>query len=431
MLLILAHGFFVAGEFGVVAADRSHIERLAEEGSKRAKSALRTLRELSFHLSGAQLGITITSLVAGFITRPTLGRLLSGPFEDLGLPAGTADGVAVVVALTLVTALEMVFGELVPKNVAIARPTPTAFAVATPLRIVNGFLRPLIKFLNAAANWTVRRLGIEPQEELTRVRSLDELNYLIHSSRAEGTIEEPEFSLLAKAASLESKTAADALTPRTSIVAIPIDSKLADLTQLAVETGFSRFPVYGKDLDDINGIAHIKDTFRYEPKERPHVPVAEIVTNPLVVPESRDLASLLVELRRSHKHMAVVIDEYGGTAGIITLEDILEELVGDIEDEYDQAEAIITPSPEGVFILDGMLHPDEVEEATGFVMPEGDFDTLAGFLLSLFDRIPQRGDHVAYNDWEFKVVQMDGRRIAKVLAVAPPSVESDDEDTDR
>ena len=393
---------------------------------------MQALKELSFHLSGAQLGITLTSLIVGFITRPTIGELLEGPLRDLGLPSGTADGVSIVLALTLATAVEMVIGELVPKNVAIARPTPTAFAVATPLRLVNALFRPLILFLNAAANWTVRLFGIEPQEELTQVRSLDELNYLIHSSRKEGTIEEPEFSLLAKAASLESKTAGDALIPRTAIAAIKIDAKLGDLTKLALETGYSRFPVYDRDLDDINGLAHIKDTFRFEPKERPHVPIAEIVTDPLVVPKSRALASLLVEIRRTSKHMAVVIDEYGGTAGIITLEDILEELVGDIEDEYDRGAAIITPSPEGVYVMDGMLHPEEIEEATGFAMPEGDYDTLAGFLLALFDRIPRRGDHVAHDGWEFKVIHMEGRRIAKVLAVAPPTSAGDDEDgTDR
>ena len=379
------------------------------------------MKELSFHLSGAQLGITLTSLIVGFLIRPTLAKLLEGPIVDLGLPAGTANGIAVVVALTLATSTEMVLGELVPKNIAIARPTPTAFAVATPLRLANGLLRPLIVFLNAAANWTVRRFGIEPQEELTQVRSLDELNYLIHSSRKEGTIQEPEFSLLAKAASLESKTAGDALTPRTSIVAVDIEDKLGDLTKLALETGFSRFPVYGRDLDDINGTVLVKDTFRFEPDERPHVPVAEIVTDPLVVPESRDLATLLVEMRRTLKHMAVVIDEYGGTAGIITLEDILEELVGDIEDEYDRAATVVTPSPEGVHVLDGLLRPDEVEEICGFAMPEGDYDTLAGFLLSIFDRIPKRGDHIAYDAWEFKVIQMEGRRIARVLAVAPSS----------
>jgi CBS domain containing-hemolysin-like protein len=402
------------------------MERRAEDGSRRAASVMLALKELSFHLSGAQLGITLTSLIVGFLIRPSIASLLEGPFQDLGLPRGTASGVAVVVALLLATATEMVVGELVPKNIAIARPTPTAFAIATPLRLVNGLFRPLILFLNAAANWTVRLFGVEPQEELSQVRSLDELNYLIHSSRREGTIEETEFSLLARAASLESKTAGDALTPRTSIVAIHIEEKLGALNALALETGFSRFPVYGRDLDDINGTLLVKDMFRFEPDERPHVPVAEIVTDPLVVPESRDLASLLVEMRRTPKHMAVVIDEYGGTAGIITLEDILEELVGDIEDEYDREATVITPSPEGVHVLDGLLRPDEVEELCGFETPEGDYDTLAGFLLSLFDRIPKRGDHIAHAGWEFKVIQMEGRRISRVLAVSPPSRDEED-----
>jgi CBS domain containing-hemolysin-like protein len=419
--LILAHGFFVAGEFGMVAADRNRVERLAGEGHRGAASTLKAVRSLSFHLSGAQLGITLTSLIVGFIAEPTIGELLAPLIHDLGLPERTSLGVAVVLALGLATAVEMVVGELIPKNLAIAKPLETAFKVATPLRIYNRLFRPLILFLNAAANWTVRLFGIEPREELRSVRSLDELDLLIRSSRAEGALREDEASLLARSISFENKVAADALLPRTSVVALPDTATIGDMTGTALETGHSRFPVYSETLDDIKGTAHIKDAYRFEPNERPAMPITDIVQDAIVVPESRELTSLLVEMRREHKHLVIVIDEFGGTAGIITIEDLLEEIVGEIEDEYDPSEPVeVTSTPAGIYVISGMLHPDEVEETIGFAMPEGDFETIGGFLFSLLGSIPRTGDHASYDSWEFKVVGMDGKRIDRILIVAPP-----------
>jgi CBS domain containing-hemolysin-like protein len=421
LALILAHGFFVAGEFGIVAADRNRVERLAEEGHRGAASTLKAVRSLSFQLSGAQLGITITSLIVGFIAEPTIGRVLAPVIEDLGLPERTSLGVAVVVALGLATAVEMVVGELIPKNVAIAKPLDTSFRIATPLRLYNTLFRPLILFLNAAANWTVRLFGIEPREELSSVRSLEELDLLVRSSRAEGSLAEDEASLLARSISFENKDSADALVPRTSIVALPDTSTIGDMTKQALETGHSRFPVYSETLDDVKGTAHIKDAYRFPPSERDEMPITRILQEAIVVPESRDLGSLLVEMRRERKHLVVVIDEFGGTAGIITIEDLLEEIVGEIEDEYD----VTTPeeigsTPEGIYVISGMLHPDEVEEAVGFAMPEGDFETMGGFLFSLLGEIPAVGDHASYGGWEFKVVGMEGKRVDRVLVVAPP-----------
>jgi CBS domain containing-hemolysin-like protein len=424
--LILVHGFFVAGEFGVVAVERSQVEDLADKGDRRATSTLHALKTLSFQLSGAQLGITVTSLIVGFIAEPTIGRLLEPVLESLGLPEGTALGVAIALALALATAVEMVVGELVPKNLAIAKPLETALAVSAPLRVYNTLFRPLILFLNAAANRTVRLIGIEPKEELAPVRSREELDLLIRSSRKEGALGEQDYSLLARSISFEGKTAADALIPRTSIVSLDKNDTIEKMAQVALDTGHSRFPVCEGDLDHVQGIALVKDSYRFEPAERANHAVSEITQDALVVPESRDLASLLLEIRRSRKHLAVVIDEYGGTAGIITLEDVLEEIVGEIEDEYDPSldTAQTTRPPEGVYVVSGMLHPEEVREATGLEMPNGNYETLGGFLLSLFERIPQRGDHVAFDGWELKVVEMDGRRISRILVVAPSANEA-------
>lgn len=425
-MLIVAHGFFVAGEFGIVAVDRARIEELAEGGDRRAASTLQAVRTLSFQLSGAQLGITVTSLIVGFLAEPTVARLLEPAIESFGLPEQSTLVISIIVALALATATEMVIGELVPKNLAIAKPLETALKVAGPLRKVNALLRPLIVFLNSAANWTVRRFGIEPQEELSQVRSLEEIEFLVRSSRTEGTLPEQDFSLLARSIALEQKTAADALTPRTAMVVLPRHATLEVMRERALESGHSRFPVIGRDTDEILGIVHIKDSFRFDPDERRIRRVDTVLQEPLLTPESQNLASMLFQMRRARKHLAVVVDEYGGTAGIITLEDILEEIVGDIEDEYDPAvrEPQLTSPPEGIHVLSGMLHPDEVRDACGFNIPEGDYDTLAGFLLAQFDRIPQTGDHISHGDWEFKVTEMEGKRIAKVLVVEPTNGDS-------
>ncbi|HEX2294312.1 MAG TPA: hemolysin family protein [Actinomycetota bacterium] len=408
LALVLAHAFFVAGEFALVAADRTRVEQLAEQGHRGATSTLHGLRTLSFQLSGAQLGITITSLLVGFLS------------ESLPMP--------VAVALVGATAFEMVIAELIPKNLAVARPLPVAFTIVRPLIAVNSLFRPLIVFLNNAANWTVRLFGIEPQEELTAVRSLEELDLLIRSSREEGALHKEEFELLAKSIEFGTKSADDALVPRVNVVALHEDQTIAEMFEVAVERGFSRFPVYGKDLDDVTGIVYVKDGYAVPPERRPATPVSEVMGEPLVVPESRPLASLLLEMRRQRKHMAVVADEYGGTAGIVTMEDLLEEIVGDIEDEHDASTGTrMTTPPEGVHLLSGLLHRSEVADACGFEMPEGHYETLGGFLLDRLERIPEGGEHVSHGGWEFKVVEMDGRRISQVLCVAPvPSDEKDD-----
>jgi CBS domain containing-hemolysin-like protein len=418
--LILIHAFFVAGEFGLVAVDRARVEQLADEGDPRAARTLDALRSLSFQLSGAQLGITITSLLVGFLIEPIIAPVVE-PWLGF-VPKDSRFSVSLGVALVLATAFEMVVAELIPQNLAVARPKTVSFWIAGPMRLVNNLMRPLIVFLNAAANRTVRLIGIEPRDELSSIHSLEELQVLIRSSREAGGLEEAEFSLLSRSISFAERTASDALTPRTALVTLDANATLADLARVAVDSGHSRIPVQGKDIDDIVGVAHVKDIFRISFEERPKTRVTSIMRQPLFVPESRDLASLLTEMRRDGHQIAVVVDEFGGTAGIVTLEDLLEEIVGEIEDEYDSREqpAQVTEPPSGIHVIPGLMHAAEVEEATGFVMPEGDYDTIAGFLLSLFDRIPKQGDHVSYDGWEFKVVEMDRNRISRILVAAPP-----------
>jgi CBS domain containing-hemolysin-like protein len=323
----------------------------------------------------------------------------------------------------------MVVAELVPKNLAVARPLKVAFLVVRPMIAINKLFRPLILFLNSAANWTVRRFGIEPQEELMSVRSLEELDLLIHSSREQGALPKEEFELLAKSIEFGNKSADDALVPRVAVVALHEDQTVAGMFEVAIEHGYSRFPVYGKDLDDVTGIVYVKDGYGVPLEHRASARVSEVMQEPLVVPESRPLSSLLLEMRRQRRHMAVVADEYGGTAGIVTMEDLLEEIVGDIEDEHDpSAAARLTTPPEGIHLVSGLLHRGELADEIGFAMPEGHFETLAGFLLDSLERIPEGGEHVSHDGWEFKIVEMDGRRISQVLCVAPPAASDDDDD---
>lgn len=426
----MVNAFFVAGEFALVAVDRDKIEHLAEQGNRSAAGVLKSLRQLSFELSGAQLGITWSSLLIGFLIEPSLGRPLATLIGGLGLPEPSALGIGVTLALVIATATQMIAGELIPKNLAIARPVPMATRIATPMRFVNLAFKPLILFLNASANRTVRLLGIEPRDELTAIHSLEELQVLIRSSKEGGGLKEEEFSLLARSMTFGDKVCADALTPRTSMLTLNGSDRIADLVEAALSSGHSRFPVCGSGIDDIIGVAHVKDTYSIPLRRRAATPVTEIMRTALVVPESRELGSLLSEMRRDRHQLVIVADEYGGTAGIITIEDLLEEIVGEIEDEYDRykGESRLTGPASGIHVVPGQSHASELEDMTGFRLPEGDFETLGGFLLTMLDRIPEQGDHVSCEGWEFKVVEMDRNRIVRVLVVAPPQEPSSEKE---
>lgn len=421
LLLIAANALFVAAEFALVACDRNRIERLAKEGSRTAQATVRLLRRLSFHLSGAQLGITITSLILGFVAEPTIARALRPAVDAVGfVPPGATVGVSLGLALALATGTQMVFGELVPKGLAIARPVRASLVLAAPIRIYGIIFGPIITFLDTAADRSVRLLGITPTQELRSVRSLEEFELLIQSSGAEGTLDPDAVTILTRSLRLTGKTASDVLTPRGDVVALPQEARLDELLRVARETGYSRFPVYGRDIDDVTGVAHVKDILRISPAERGDTAVSAITDEAPVVPQSRDVTSLLLEMRGIGKQLAIVVDEYGSVAGILTLEDLLEEIVGEIEDEYDpEGQAARAPAP-GTYDLDGRLRADEVAELTGFEMPPGDYKTLAGFLLTRFGRIPVAGDRTAADGWTFEVLELDYHRIARVRAVAPP-----------
>ena len=408
------NAFFVAGEFALVTVERSRVGRLADEGDRNARRILSGLRNLSFHLSGAQLGITVSSLVLGFIAEPAIGRFVEPALEWLNLSPDLIPAFTVVFALAIATSLQLVFGELVPKNAAITYPYPASVRVGIPMVAVNNVLSPIIRVLNASANWTVRRLGMEPREELQGVRSLEELELIIRASGEGGELTDEELALLTRSIAFTENLTSDVMVPRVQVVGLPDDSTVADLRQVAVESGHSRFPIFGTDLDHILGVAHVKDTFRVRPYERAGAPVTDYMRPALVIPESQPIDTVLVELRTRGSGMAVVTDEYGGTAGIVTSEDLLEELLGEIEDEYDSVIEEDGPSD----VLSGLLHRHEVEEITGFEWPEGRYETLGGLVTAALGRHAEEGDVVEIDDWSLEVVATEGFRVDRVKVTA-------------
>jgi CBS domain containing-hemolysin-like protein len=375
------------------------------------------LGRLSFHLSGVQLGITVASLVLGFVAEPTIARALRAPLEH-AMSRSTAETVSVVVALAIATVVQMVVGELIPKAVAVSRPMQTAHSLAIPMVVYMRVSAPLVRLFGGVADRAVRLLGIEPTEELSTVRSRQELVSLVRTSRTEGTIDENEAVLLTRAFRFGDKSAADALTPRPDVRTLGVDDLGAALLEQSNATGLSRFPVIATDLDDIVGVVHVKSLIDVPFEERSGVAMRDLMVEPFVVPESRDLGHLLLEMRERRAQMAVVLDEYGGTAGIVTLEDLLEEIVGEIEDEYDPTRRVTRPLGR-TLLVPGGLHRDEVVDVLGLELPEGAYETLAGFLLDRFGHIPVVGEEVEHEGWRFAVVAMDRRRIETVQAVRP------------
>ena len=422
--LLVAHAWFVGGEFGLVAVDRTRIEQLAAEQERFAIGVLRSLRTLSFQLSASQLGITLTSLLVGFLVQPVLAPIFEPLLTRLGLGSRAVESMSVVVALLVATTVEMVFAELVPKNYAVSRPLRAARIFVGPLRWFATALRPLIVVLDGAANWTVRRFGVEPREELRSVRSLEELELLARISGHEGTLERAEARLLTRTLRLSHKTVADVLVPRLLVRAVDKTASVTDLFAVARVSGHSRFLVFGADLDDLLGVVHVKDGYAVPVDERETTPVERLYRPVVVVPASRELDALLHDLRGQGGQLAAVVDEFGGLDGIVTIEDVVEELVGEIEDEFD-AERVPRPRPsateDGGRIVAGSLHRHELKTLIGLMLPEGPYETVAGFVLDQLGHIPVEGDTLRLDDWRFTIVAMDARRIAWLQIVPPAS----------
>jgi CBS domain containing-hemolysin-like protein len=392
LLLIVSCGLFVAAEFAFVTVDRSQVERAAAAGDASAQGVQKALRSLSTQLSGAQVGITVTNLAIGFLAEPAIARLIDGPLESVGLPAGAVHPIAIGIALTVSTVLTMLFGELVPKNFAIARPLETARATQGFMRGFTAANRWLIRLLNGSANALVRRLGVEPQEELRSARSSAELASLVQRSAHQGTLDLETAELMERSVEFGTRTASEIMTPRVRTQTLEAGDRAAAVIELARQSGHSRFPVLDAE-DVVVGTVHVKHAVALPVPERSTTRIKHIMVKPIVVPDSIRLDPLLALLRQDGFQMAVVLDEYGGHAGIVTLEDVVEEIVGDISDEHDRLGSRARQRRDGSWILSGLLRPDEVEDVTGIELPEGeDYDTVAGLVLAVLGRVPSSGD---------------------------------------
>ncbi|MFJ2177522.1 hemolysin family protein [Streptomyces sp. NPDC087851] len=421
-LLILANGFFVAAEFGLITVDRPDAERAAAAGDRRARTVVRALRELSFQLSGTQLGITITSLVVGMLAEPALAELLGGPLAATGLPAGAVSDIAVVIGMLLASAVQMVIGELVPKNWAVSRPLQVAGFVAGPQHLFSTVFRPVISLLNTVANRLVRILGVEPTDELASARTPGELVSLARHSARAGTLEQGTADLFVRTLSLGRLTAQHVMTPRVKVSALQADATAADVVNLTRATGLSRFPVYRERIDEIIGMVHLKDALAVPVAERLRTPVGRIALPALFVPESLPVQQLLERLR-NEQPIAAVVDEYGGTAGVVTLEDIVEELVGEVRDEHD-AEGDGRPELAPVDPVDGRPAWEADGSARvltlrriGLDVPEGPYETLAGLVADLLGRIPAPGDRAELPGWRLSVRRVDRYRAERVRLI--------------
>jgi CBS domain containing-hemolysin-like protein len=392
LLLVAAAGIFVAAEFAFVTVDRSAVERDANAGDQTAKGLQSALKQLSTQLSGAQVGITVTNLAIGYLAEPAIATLVDGPLEAAGLPAGAIYPTALGLGLFLSSIVTILFGELVPKNLAIARPMETARATQGFQRAFTAVSAWPIRFLNGSANAVVRRLGIEPQEELRSARSSTELASLIARSADLGTLDAQTAELFERSVEFGTRTAGEIMTPRVRTHSLDETDRASAVIEMARETGHSRFPVLDAD-DTVVGTVHVKHAVALPVSERATTRIKHIMVKPIVVPDSLRLDPLLALLREDGFQMAIVLDEYGGQAGVVTMEDVVEEIVGDIADEHDPRGGQSRQHRDGSWTLSGLLRPDEVEDQTGVLLPEHeDYDTIAGLVLQQLGRIPVVGD---------------------------------------
>lgn len=415
IVLTLGTGMFVATEFALVTLDRPELEAMRASGHRGLGLVISALRNTWTHVAAAQLGITLTTLLTGFLMEPALSALMLPLYGGWGLNASATHVIAGIIAVIIATVLSMIFGELIPKSFALTAPLGTArFVIGFQVAFTFVF-RPVVWLFASASTAIVRGLGIEPREELSGARSSDELASLVARSAEAGTLEKDTATLLSRTLAFSELTASDVMTPRLQVVSVSPEDSVVSVLEKARSTGYSRFPVVDEGLDDIIGVVHVKYAVAVPRERRPEVPVSAIMTaNTLRVPDTMTLDALMIELRGRGYQLAVVVDEYGGTAGITTLEDLVEELVGDVRDEHDRTRAGVVARDDH-FSFPGGLRPDELEEQTGVVIPEdGPYETVAGYVMSLLGHIPSVGDEVQDDNGSFRVMHMVGRRIDRL-----------------
>ena len=424
LVLVAVNAVFVASETALVTVDRTELGSMPE--TRQVRLIGQALRSLSTQLSGSQLGITVTSLAIGLLAEPSVGRLLLGPLTATGLPEGAVAPVSFALALALAATFQVVFGELVPKNIALARPLDTVRAVITVQLAFTMATKPVISVLNGSANAVLRLLNIEPTEALRSARTPDELALLVQHSAAQGSLQKDTAQLLVRSLTFGDKRASDVMTPRVQVEFLDADDKVSDVITRTRASGHSRFPVVDAGPDDIVGLVHIKDAVAVPLAQRNSTRVRDIMRPPVLVPSTLDLDATLDELQRTGLQIAVVVDEFDGTDGVVTFEDIVEELVGEVVDEHDTSSPDARRRTDGSWEVSGRLRPDEVYDLTGIhVATSPHYETMAGFVMRQLGRVAHLGDKAETDDAAFQVQQMDGRRIDKIVIVPRPTVDDE------
>lgn len=424
LLMVAACGLFVMAEFALITVNRNKVEQLADKGDAKAKRILGALSSLSTQLSSAQVGITVTNLIIGFLAEPAIAHYLRGPLTSIGLPSDSVSPVAITLGVLIATVVTMIFGELIPKNIAIARPMDASKAILNSLLLFTSVMRYPLRILNGSANVILGWFGIEAQEELASARSADELVSIVRRSAKQGTLAHETAIILEKSLTFADKSAADIMTPRVRMKAIHYESSTKEALDLAKQTGLSRFPVYRESTDDIVGTVHIKQVFQVPTGSRSDVKVKAIMKKPVLVPETIELEPLLEALRKGGLQMAIVIDEFGGTNGIVTIEDVLEELVGSVKDEHDKSTPDYRCLGNKSWSLSGLLRPDEIAEQIHIRLPEEEeVDTLAGLVVHDLEKIPKAGDSATINavnqagetvSVHLQIEKMEGNRVDRI-----------------
>ena len=413
-LLVFANGFFVAAEFALVGARRSKIDQMAAAGDARSRGVQRALDHLDRVISGTQLGITLASLALGWLGEPALAAMVDRIFGLFGVeiaPGAAHTTAAVAIAFLIITFLHIVLGELAPKSMALIAPEAVSRWVTAPLMLFSRVMSPFIWVLNGAANMLLRLFGVQPASEASRVHSADELRMLVVQAREHGTIDASDSAMLAGVFDFHAKRARDVMRPRTEVVTVPVEASEEEIREILFQERFSRYPVSDGTSDNIVGVFYAKDLLLYRGEES--FSLRGCLREPLYVPDSRPAEHVLNDLRKSRAQLAVVLDEYGGTAGILTMEDLVEEVIGDIADEYDQRERPSVES-DGVLELSGSISLIDVRSDYQLRIPEGHWTTLGGYVFAKLGRLPKLGDRAPFPGGELEVVAMDGRRVAAV-----------------
>jgi CBS domain containing-hemolysin-like protein len=424
LVLLLLNGFFVAAEFALLAARRSKIEHLAGEGDRRAAHALGGIRELTLMLAGAQLGITMCSLGLGALAEPAIAGFIESILGDaFSLSATASHVIGFSVGLSIVVFLHMVVGEMAPKSWAIAHPEESALRVARPFRLFVTVFRPVISLVNGMANLVVRAVGVEPRDERAMTHSPADLILLLDESADHGGIEEGEHELLTRTLELSGLTAADAMTVRRDIVSVPAEATAALAAEMAHRTGRTRVVVHEGDLDHVRGFVHAKDLLRLPAGSWTSTSAGAVARDIMVTPEHHRLEDLLLEMRTDRQHISLVVDEHGTVVGLVTMEDLLEELIGDFDDESDLGQGECELIGERTYRMNGTLRPDQFEERVGVALPDGDWQTVAGYVIGALDEIPSAGDDITTPIGTFSVLSMDGYAIDTLSVVLAPEVE--------